>query len=105
MDKITSSCVAEFISQYEIPDVGESENFEKFCHFCLISKEYNGQFSVEEIGTDPGTQGIDGIGIIVPIPLILATDSEGIWPAVPMEGGHLFRSIVATLSERSDAGG
>ena len=40
----------------------------------------------------------------VPIPLILATHSEGIWPVVLIEGGHLFRSILVTLSERSDAG-
>ena len=38
------------------------------------------------------------------IPLIPATHSEGFRPAVPIEGGHLFRSIPATLSERSDAG-
>ena len=42
--------------------------------------------------------------IMVPIPLIPATHSEGFRPAVPIEGGHLFRSIPATLSERSDAG-
>jgi hypothetical protein len=40
----------------------------------------------------------------VPIPLIPATHSEGIWPAIPIEGGQRFRSIVATWSERSDAG-
>ncbi len=74
MDRITASCVAEFISQYEIPDTGESKNFEKFCHFCLISKEYNGQFSVEDIETDPGTQGIDGISILVNGKLIEDTD-------------------------------
>ena len=43
-------------------------------------------------------------GVCVPIPLIPATQSEGFRPAVPIEDGHLFRSIPATLSERSDAG-
>jgi hypothetical protein len=33
-----------------------------------------------------------------------ATRSEGIRPAIPIEGGHLIRFIAATLSERSDAG-
>jgi DNA-binding XRE family transcriptional regulator len=41
---------------------------------------------------------------VMPIPLIPATQSEGFRPAVPIEGGHLFRSNPATLSERSDAG-
>jgi hypothetical protein len=40
----------------------------------------------------------------MPIPLIPATHSEGSRPAVPIESGHLFRFIPATLSERSDAG-
>jgi hypothetical protein len=47
---------------------------------------------------------LDLHGCKVPIPLIPATQSEGFRPAVPIEGGHLFRSIPATLSERSDAG-
>ncbi len=37
----------------------------------------------------------------LPIPLIPATQSEGFRPAVPIEGGHLFRSIPAT--PRSEA--
>jgi hypothetical protein len=40
----------------------------------------------------------------VVIPMNLATQSEGIWPGVPIERGHLFRSMWATPSERSDAG-
>lgn len=40
----------------------------------------------------------------MPIPMISAGHSEGIRPAVPIEGGHLFRSIPAAPSERSDAG-
>jgi len=38
------------------------------------------------------------------IPMNPATRSEGIRPAIPIEGGHLIRFIAATLSERSDAG-
>ena len=37
--------------------------------------------------------------LLLPIPLIPATHSEGFRPAVPIEGGHLFRFILATLSE------
>jgi hypothetical protein len=38
------------------------------------------------------------------IPMNLATQSEGIWPGVPIERGHLIRSMLAPPSERSDAG-
>jgi hypothetical protein len=41
---------------------------------------------------------------ILLIPMNLATQSEGIWPRLPIECGHLFRFMMATPSERSDAG-
>ena len=41
---------------------------------------------------------------LLAIPMNLATQSEGIWPGVPIERGHLIRSMLAPPSERSDAG-
>jgi hypothetical protein len=40
----------------------------------------------------------------MPIPMIPASHSEGIRPAVPIESGHPIRSIPPAFSERSDAG-
>ena len=65
MDQITESCVKDFLKSQEISENNEATNFENFTNFCIISKEYNGHFEIEDISTDKSTQGIDGIGIIV----------------------------------------
>lgn len=65
MDMITKGFVNEFIRLNELNSVDESTNFEKFGTHCVIMKEYNALFDVEECLTDPGTIGIDAVGIIV----------------------------------------
>ncbi len=64
MDRITKSLVNDFLNQHEIKSELESKDFEKFCNYSIISKEYNNSFSVDDISTGDN-QGIDGIGIIV----------------------------------------
>lgn len=65
MDKITKSCVSEFLKQHEIAETGLSSDFEKLCNFSIVSQEFSGSFDVHEVCPDPGTQGIYGIAIIV----------------------------------------
>ncbi|HJW86365.1 MAG TPA: AIPR family protein [Candidatus Brocadiaceae bacterium] len=65
MDLITESCVKEFIKTNELTSDSESFDFERFASFCLVAKEYNNSFNIDDILTDEDTQGIDGIGIIV----------------------------------------
>lgn len=65
MDQITASCVKEFLTLHEIPEGTHATNFENFANFCIVSKEYNGLFDVEDVSTDEATQGIDGIGVII----------------------------------------
>jgi hypothetical protein len=74
MDLITKGFVTEFLKLNEVKSVSESTDFEKFGSYCTISKEYNALFNVEDILTDPGTIGIDGIGIIVNGKLVDNTD-------------------------------
>ncbi|REK75159.1 AIPR family protein [Paenibacillus paeoniae] len=65
MDMITKGFVNEFIKLNELNSVNESTDFEKFGTHCVIMKEYNALFDVEDCLTDPGTIGIDAVGIIV----------------------------------------
>jgi hypothetical protein len=65
MDRITKSCVSEFLEQHEMAETDLSVDFEKLCNFSIVSHEFSGSFDVQEVCTDPGTQGIDGIAIIV----------------------------------------
>ncbi|PWB53308.1 MAG: hypothetical protein C3F06_06630 [Candidatus Methanoperedenaceae archaeon] len=40
MDRITTSPITDFLNQHEIKSESESNNFEKFCNYSIISKEY-----------------------------------------------------------------
>jgi len=65
MDLITKSYVKEFLASNELTSLNESEDFERFVSFCLVSNEYQGSFDIDDVLTDEGTQGIDSIGIVV----------------------------------------
>ena len=73
MDRMTKSYLSEFLTLQEIQSESDSKDFEKFCNYCLISKEYNANFRIEDISTGDA-QGIDGIGIIVNGKLVDSVD-------------------------------
>ncbi|MCD9506563.1 AIPR family protein [Photobacterium phosphoreum] len=66
MDRITKQLLADFINIQEIKITKESENFEDFCNYTIISNEYNKTFDISSITVGAGADtGIDGIAIIV----------------------------------------
>ncbi len=66
MDRITKSLMEAFLKEHEIDSEGEAKDFEKFCNYCVISREYPETFKVEDVcvGNQNDT-GLDGIAIIV----------------------------------------
>ncbi|MDP3148255.1 MAG: AIPR family protein [Ignavibacteria bacterium] len=64
MDIITKNLLDDFLQKYEINPIGESEDFEKFCSYSIVSKEYNDEFSLDDVSTYKN-QGVDSIAIIV----------------------------------------
>lgn len=66
MDRITKQLVADFLSSSELVQADESQDFELFCNYTVISNEYNKTFDVEALTIGSGLDtGIDGIAIIV----------------------------------------
>lgn len=66
MDKITKSLIKAFLKEHEIDSEKEDVDFEKFCNYCVISREYPETFKVEDICVGSGNDtGVDGIAIIV----------------------------------------
>jgi len=67
MDRITSSYLQAFKQAQSFPDDSqESVLFEHFVNYCIVSKEYNAQFSLEDVHVGGGGDlGMDGIAIIV----------------------------------------
>ncbi|MBE9256629.1 MULTISPECIES: hypothetical protein [Aphanizomenonaceae] len=75
MDRITSSYLKTFKQEQSFSeDLNESILFEHFVNYCIVSKEYNAQFLLEDIHIGGGGDlGIDGIAIIVNGNLIISS--------------------------------
>jgi hypothetical protein len=66
MNTITKGFLNDFIERKGYSKLEHSLQFEYFCNFCIINKEYDSiSFDEKYISTGNSTQGIDGIGIIV----------------------------------------
>lgn len=67
MDRITSGLLKGFRKEQSLlEDLNESEMFEHFVNYCVVSKEYNGSFSLEDVHVGgSGDKALDGIAIIV----------------------------------------
>jgi len=73
MDRITQSYVKEFLKLQEIPSKADDVDFEKFVNFTIVSREYSGQFKIDDISTGTAT-GIDGVAVIVNGKLVNSID-------------------------------
>lgn len=77
MDKITKALLDEFVKEQSLNPKDESEAFEHFGNYSVISNEYSDQFDIEDVHAGSGNDtGLDGIGIIVNGSLV--TDTEEI---------------------------
>lgn len=66
MDRITSSLLSEFASEYGLIGFSEPEQFEHFVNFIILSREYSESFDLSDIHVgQAGAPGIDGLAIIV----------------------------------------
>ncbi len=66
MDRITKSLLEDFLKSQGLETSDESDDFEKFCNYTIVSANYNKTFSLESVSAGAGGDtGIDGIAIIV----------------------------------------
>lgn len=66
MDRITRQLLSDFLVSQEITTSTESDDFEIFCNYTVLSNEYNKTFDVNSVTVGSGSDtGIDGLGIIV----------------------------------------
>lgn len=66
MDRITRQLVKELVKTQEIISTDESEHFELFVNYSIVSDEHNRTFNLNDISIGSGLDtGIDGLAIIV----------------------------------------
>lgn len=67
MDRIINGLLLAFKKELSLSeDLSESELFEYFANYCIVSKEFSGSFSLEDISCGGGgDKALDGIAILV----------------------------------------
>lgn len=75
MDRITKTLLQDFTNEQRLNTLDEPKAFERFCNFCVVSKEYSDTFDVEAVSCGAGDDtGLDGIAIIVNGTLVTSED-------------------------------
>lgn len=66
MDRITKKLLQDFLQAQEMQPSEESNDFELFCNYSILSNEYNKTFDAKSVTVGAGSDtGIDGLAIIV----------------------------------------
>ncbi|MER5835196.1 hypothetical protein ABT116_31290, partial [Streptomyces sp. NPDC002130] len=80
MDRVTKAYLDAFRTEQSIEKLSESDAFELFADYCVISDSYDDEFNVTDVHTGGGDDlGIDGIGVIINGSLISSgEDMEGL---------------------------
>ncbi|MCX5152780.1 AIPR family protein [Streptomyces sp. NBC_00291] len=80
MDRVTKAYLDAFREEQSIESLKESDAFELFADYCVISDSYDDEFNVTDVHTGgDGDLGIDGIGTIVNGSLVNSIeDMEGL---------------------------
>lgn len=65
-DRILEAFLKEFIKKYNLGDLKDSEAFEQFVNYCILSRLNVGEFNFDDVNVGGGNDGaIDGLAIIV----------------------------------------
>lgn len=101
MDRITSSLLAEFTSDFDITSLPEDKAFEQFTSYISVRRHHGEFFDPSDISVGSGSDtGIDAIAIIVNGTLI--TDSES-FSELANNSGTLDVAFIFVQSERSSS--
>jgi hypothetical protein len=65
MDVVTQSLLKEFAESQKIEGLGQSDQFEAFINYIVVSDVYPEEFDFNIVAAGKGEFGIDGIAIIV----------------------------------------
>jgi cold shock CspA family protein len=65
-DRIIESYLKDFVEQFALNELAESEAFERFVNHCLLSRHHPESFDPDEVSVGgPGDLGLDGVAILV----------------------------------------
>lgn len=74
MHIILKNNVDELARDFEYQELGQPKQFERFCNYCVVSKNFFGRFSPSVVTTEEDDASLDGLAIIVDGDLITTVD-------------------------------
>lgn len=107
MNRIISSYLNQFSVEHSILDMKESDQFERFVNYCLVSQFHLDSFEVDSITTSSSDDGIDGVAVLMDDQLITtAEDARNAFAGLPrrksVEVQYIF--VQTKSSENFDLG-
>ena len=75
-DQIMAAYLEDFVQEFGLTGLEESEAFEHFVNYCTVSKHHPDLFEPDEVAVGGGGDlGLDGLGILVNDHLVTSTES------------------------------
>ena len=65
MHRIIQSYLNQFVAENELSSLEQSEQFEHFLNYCVISQFFPERFDLEAVHTSADDLGIDGVAVLL----------------------------------------
>jgi hypothetical protein len=106
MHRIVASHLASFVEDHGLQSDAESEQFEKFVNYAILSQKISSSFEIDQVTTGNDDDGTDGIALIVNEEHILSdSDAESVFQAERRNNDVEIVFIQSKTSESFDLGG
>jgi hypothetical protein len=74
MHRITAGLLRDFVSDFELGEMSEHEQFERLINYCIISPEVVEGYDLADVTSSDADDGIDGCAIIVDEEVIVSKE-------------------------------
>ena len=74
MHRITAGLLRDFISDFELGEMSEHEQFERLINHCVISPEVVEGYDLADVTSSDADDGIDGCAVIVDEEVIVSKE-------------------------------
>lgn len=74
MHRIVAALLRDFVSSYQLEEMGEADQFERLINYCVVTPEVVESYDLADITTSSGDDGIDGVCMLIDQEVILSKE-------------------------------
>lgn len=100
MHRIVKAHLDSFVKSFGLEADNEASQFEKFAAHCVISNRYSSSFDLDDVVTDAGDDGIDGLAIVVDETIL--TSAEDVQAVFAGQRRNHDVDVIFIQAKRSD---